>query len=53
LETAVLDDINDIAATYDRSVEEEHARLETHQLEHDLTWRYLGGGLLVFARVAV
>ena len=35
------DDISDIAAFYDRSVEIEDARLETHRLEHDLTWRYL------------
>ena len=35
------DDINDIAAWYDRSVDEEDARLERHRLEYDLTWRYL------------
>jgi S-adenosylmethionine-dependent methyltransferase len=37
----VRDDISDIAASYDRSVEDEDARLERHQLEYDLTWRYL------------
>jgi SAM-dependent methyltransferase len=37
----VRDDISDIAASYDRGVEEEDARLERHQLEYDLTWRYL------------
>ena len=35
------DDISDIAAMYDRSVETEHSRLDRHQLEYDVTWRYL------------
>ncbi len=35
------DDIRDIAAFYDGAAEKEHTRLERHQLEHDLTWRYL------------
>jgi SAM-dependent methyltransferase len=35
------DDIGDIAAWYDGSVDTEDARLERHQLEYDLTWRYL------------
>lgn len=35
------DDISDIAAFYDSGVEAEDARLEQHQLEYDLTWRYL------------
>src|SRR4051812_29417763 len=35
------DDIGDIAAFYDESVADEDARLERHQLEYDLTWRYL------------
>ncbi|UCC99406.1 MAG: class I SAM-dependent methyltransferase, partial [Phycisphaerales bacterium] len=35
------DDISDIAAMYDSGVENEHARLERHQLEFDVTWRYL------------
>jgi S-adenosylmethionine-dependent methyltransferase len=37
----VRDDISDIAASYDRGVEDEDARLVLHQLEYDLTWRYL------------
>jgi S-adenosylmethionine-dependent methyltransferase len=41
LESTVKDDISDIAAMYDRSVENEHSRLERHQLEYDVTWRYL------------
>ena len=41
LETTAIDDISDIAAFYDGSVESEHSRLERHQLEYDLTWRYL------------
>lgn len=36
-----MDDIRDIAAMYDRDADKEHARLERHQLEYDLTWRYL------------
>lgn len=35
------DDINDIAALYDSDPERERMRLERHQLERDLTWRYL------------
>src|SRR5262245_35513788 len=35
------DDVSDIAALYDNSVENEDSRLEIHQLEYDLTWRYL------------
>jgi S-adenosylmethionine-dependent methyltransferase len=41
LETAVPDRVSDIAAFYDRGVEEEDSRLERSQLEYDLTWRYL------------
>jgi len=41
VETIVPDDIIDIADFYDCSVEEEDSRLERHQLEYDLTWRYL------------
>jgi SAM-dependent methyltransferase len=40
-ERSVRDDISDIAASYDRGVEDEEARLERQQLEYDLTWRYL------------
>jgi 2-polyprenyl-3-methyl-5-hydroxy-6-metoxy-1,4-benzoquinol methylase len=35
------DDVSDIAAYYDNLLENEHSRLERHQLEWDLTWRYL------------
>ena len=35
------DDIRDIAEFYDSNPDTEHARLEEHQLEYDLTWRYL------------
>ncbi len=35
------DDVSDIRAFYNSGVEKEHARLEEHQLEYDLTWRYL------------
>lgn len=35
------DDIEDIAEFYDGIPDVEHARLEQHQLEYDLTWRYL------------
>jgi len=34
------DDIRDIQAFYDSIPEKEHQRLEDHQLEYDLTWRY-------------
>jgi ubiquinone/menaquinone biosynthesis C-methylase UbiE len=37
----MIDDISDIAAYYNSDPEREHNRLERHQLEHDLTWRYL------------
>jgi S-adenosylmethionine-dependent methyltransferase len=35
------DDTGDIRQFYDDSVEKENTRLERHQLEHDMTWRYL------------
>ena len=35
----MTDDISDIAAFYD--AEDEDSRLEHHQLEYDVTWRYL------------
>jgi len=35
------DDVSDIAAYYNNDPERERFRLERHQLEHDLTWRYL------------
>jgi S-adenosylmethionine-dependent methyltransferase len=37
----VTDDISDIEAFYDHGVEYEDSRLERHQLEYDLTWRYM------------
>jgi SAM-dependent methyltransferase len=35
------DDVSDIAFFYNSDPEREHVRLERHQLEYDLTWRYL------------
>ena len=35
------DDVSDIAAYYNNVWEREESRLERHQLERDLTWRYL------------
>jgi SAM-dependent methyltransferase len=37
----MIDDVDDIAAYYDSDPGREHGRLERHQLEYDLTWRYL------------
>jgi SAM-dependent methyltransferase len=37
----MIDDVSDIAESYGSNPEGEHSRLERHQLEHDLTWRYL------------
>lgn len=37
----MMDDVSDIVAFYDGGPEVEHSRLERHQLEHELTWRYL------------
>ena len=37
----MLDDISDIQSYYDNAVDRETARLEKHQLERDITWRYL------------
>lgn len=37
----MTDDISDIAAYYDRDPQKEHNRLEEHQLEFGLTWRFL------------
>jgi SAM-dependent methyltransferase len=37
----MIDDVGDIAAYYNSDPEREHDRLERHQLEHELTWRYL------------
>lgn len=35
------DDVSDIVDYYSSDPEREHLRLDRHQLEHDLTWRYL------------
>jgi S-adenosylmethionine-dependent methyltransferase len=35
------DDVRDIAEFYNRDPQSEHSRLARHQLEFDLTWRYL------------
>lgn len=37
----MIDNISDIAALYDSDPESEHIRLEHHQLEYDITLRYL------------
>jgi SAM-dependent methyltransferase len=37
----MADDVSDIRAFYDGAVENEHSRLERHQQERDVTWRYL------------
>ena len=37
----MIDDVDDIAAHYDADPEREDLRLREHQLEYDLTWRYL------------
>ena len=37
----MIDDVSDIVALYNSAPEKEHVRLERHQLEHDITWRYL------------
>lgn len=37
----MIDDISDIAASYNNDPQREHNRLERHQLEYELTWRYL------------
>jgi S-adenosylmethionine-dependent methyltransferase len=41
VETNMMDDVRDIVAYYNNNAEREQNRLERHQLEHDLTWRYL------------
>jgi S-adenosylmethionine-dependent methyltransferase len=37
----MIDDVSDIASFYNSDPQREHGRLERHQLERDLTWRYL------------
>jgi SAM-dependent methyltransferase len=40
-EKDMIDDVGDIAGYYNNDPERERSRLERHQLEADLTWRYL------------
>jgi S-adenosylmethionine-dependent methyltransferase len=40
-QVTMIDDISDISAFYNGNPQGEHERLERHQLEYDLTWRYL------------
>ena len=35
-----MDDVSDIQEMYNHAPDREHERLERHQLEHDITWRY-------------
>lgn len=37
----MMDDVSDITRFYNNDPGREHSRLERHQLEYDLTWRYL------------
>lgn len=37
-----MDDVSDIRGMYDASWDREDSRLQRHQLERDITWRYLG-----------
>lgn len=37
----MTDDVSDITTYYNSDPEREHSRLNRHQLEYDLTWRYL------------
>ncbi len=37
----MIDDVSDITAHYNNDPEREDSRLERHQLEYELTWRYL------------
>ena len=41
----MIDDVSDIKAMYDNGVDYEHDRLERHQLEYDITWRFLSNYL--------
>jgi S-adenosylmethionine-dependent methyltransferase len=40
-ELLMIDDVSDIGSFYDGQTEREHDRLQAHQLEYDMTWRYL------------
>jgi SAM-dependent methyltransferase len=46
-----MDDVSDIGAFYDSAPEKEHQRLERHQLEYELTWRYLNQYLPARGRI--
>ncbi len=46
-----MDDVSDIAAFYDSDPQREHARLEAHQLEYDLMWRFLTHYLPTHGRI--
>lgn len=37
----MIDDVSDIQSYYDEATDRELDRLNRHQLEHDITWRYL------------
>ena len=37
----MIDDVGDIAEYYNANPDGEHVRLDRHQLEYDLTWRYM------------
>ena len=39
--STLIDDVRDIAEWYSSNLAGEHSRLERHQLEYDLSWRYL------------
>ncbi len=47
----MIDDVSDIVAMYNDDVHDEHGRLERHQLEHELTWRYLDAYLPPAGRI--
>ena len=46
-----MDDLRDITAYYNNDPERENSRLERHQLEFDLTWRYLTQYLPAYGRI--
>jgi SAM-dependent methyltransferase len=45
MEKTMMDDVRDIASYYNNDPEKEHMRLERHQLEVDMTWRFLDRSL--------
>ena len=46
-----MDDVSDIQDMYDSMSEKEDNRLERHQLERDITWRYLEAYLPQHGRI--